>query len=481
MTPSNHCLDWFFHPNVVAVVGATNNPLKMNYRLLQNLLNLEFDGKIYPVNHKGGKTLGIKTFPRLQDIPDLVDLAVIAVTAQKVPGIIKDCVDAKIRNAVIITGGFSEGGEKGMALQEEIKTLISKNCIRVLGPNTLSPVNTANQLAISFHPIRKLNRGKVSFAFQSGFYEPMINWIFSYLGINKMLDMGNKIDIHEMDALEYYSRDPGTGIIAMHIESLHCNARKFLRLMKDVTRKKPVIVLKVGKTPAGSRAAASHTGTMAIENDAVFDGALRQAGAIRARNLEEFFDLVKAFQFLSIPQGNRLSIITMSGGEGVMATDSSQTYGLTQAGFENRTRQILSRISPDWEIPLNPFDAGVCMEFHLSDLTVFFDALMAIPEDKNVDCTIMQLFPWTLSESEEIPEKLTGKADSIKDLYVQRMVQMRKAGKPLALWCTSSGHDEMQLIQRLESARIPVFRSSERAVKALSAMHRYHSMVSQRR
>jgi len=478
MMHSNHFLEKFFNPESVAIVGATNNPLKMNFRVLQNLVNLGYKGRIYPVNPGTEEILGIKTFACLQEIPDCIDLVVSAVSAQKTPDIVRDCGKAGVKNLVVITGGFSEGGEIGKNLQNEMKALIRENRIRTLGPNTLSPVNTANNFVISFNPVKKLNRGNLSFAFQSGFYEPMINWIFSHLGISKMLDMGNKMDINELDALEYFAQDPDTGIIAMHIESLHGNARKFLNLIKSVSKEKPVIILKVGRTPAGSKAAASHTGTIANENDAIFDGAIRQAGAIRAQNLEDFFDLVKAFQFCRLPQGNRLSIVTLSGGEGVMATDACETYGLQQAHIGDNVRGKLKKIFPQWEIPLNPFDAGVCMEFHLSDLAIFFNSLLAIPEDEGVDCTIMQMLPWTFDETLINPDTSEDMSGAMKALYIQWLLSMKKSGKPFALWCTSSGSDEVGLIEQLEAGRIPVFRSSERAVKAFSAMNRYRLKIS---
>lgn len=478
MAHSDHFLHGFFNPESVAIIGATNNPLKMNFRVLQNLVHLGYGGRIYPVNPNAGEILGIKTFARLQDIPESIDLAVIAVSAHKVPGIIRECGSKGIENIVVITGGFSEGGEGGRALQKEMEALIKNNRIRILGPNTLSPVNTANNLAISFNPIKRLSRGNISFVFQSGFYEPMINWLFSHLGINKMLDTGNKMDINELDALEYFAEDPDTGIIAMHIESLHGDAREFFNRVKSVSKEKPVIILKAGHTQAGSRAAASHTGAMASENNAVFNGALRQAGAIRAENMEAFFDLAKAFQFCPLPRGNRLAVVTLSGGEGVMATDACETHGMNQADLGVETRQKLMGIFPEWEIPFNPFDAGVCMEFHLSDMSVFFDALRAIPEDNGVDCTIMQLLPWTLNENMTIPGASENFAGAMRELYIKWLLSMKKSGKPFALWCASSGSTEMALIGQIEAERIPVFRSSERAVRAISAMNKYRERIS---
>ncbi|MFC1856897.1 acetate--CoA ligase family protein [Thermodesulfobacteriota bacterium] len=460
MAHTHHFLERFFNPASVAIVGATGNPFKINYRLLQNIVNLGYKGKIYPVNPKAEEILGVKAFARLQDIPDPVDLVVSAVPPQKTLNIVKDCIETGVENLVIVTGGFSEGGEKGKELHEEISALVKENGIRLLGPNTLTPTNTANNFAISYNPIKKLNRGDLSFGFQSGFYEPMINWVFSHLPINKMLDMGNKMDINELDALEYFAQDPDTRVIAMHIESLHGDAREFLNLLKTTARKKPIIILKSGRTSAGSRAAASHTGTMARENDAVFDAALRQAGVIRARNIEEFFDFAKAFQFLTPPQGDRLAIITLSGGEGVMATDTLETYGFRQAGFSDKTRRRLKTIFPQWEIPLNPLDGGVCLQLHYADLPTYFDTLLAIPEDEGVDCTIFQMLSWA-------------SRDIMKEPYVEWLLRLKEKGKPFALWCSSLGADEMSVSEEIETYRVPVFRSSERAVKALAAMNRY--------
>jgi len=471
----NHFLDHFFRPASVAIVGATNNPFKMNYRILENLVNLGFDGKIYPVNGRGKEILGLKTYTRLQDIPARIDLVVSAVPASKTLRIIRDCAQIGVRHIVIVTGGFSEGGEDSKKRHHRIEAFIKEKGIRTLGPNTLSPVNTANHFIVSFNPVRKMRRGNLSFAFQSGFYEPKINWIFSHLGVNKMLDMGNKMDINELDALKYFSMDPETRVIAMHIESLHGNGRDFFNLLKSVTRQKPVIILKAGRTSAGSRAAASHTGALARENDAVFDSAIRQAGAIRAQNLDEFFDFAKAFSFLSVPEGNRLAIITLSGGEGVMATDACEINGLKPAHLSTKTYHKLKAIFPSWEIPLNPFDAGVCMEFHLANLEVFFDTLTAIPEDENVDCAIMQMPPDFLHlQSSDESEKME---HPLSKQYIELILKMKENGKPFAMWCTAMDRQEMELVELIESYRFPVFQSSERAVKAFAEMARYNQRV----
>jgi len=472
----DHFLDKFFNPESIALVGATNNPFKMNFQLMRNLLRLGYQGKIYPVNPHSKEILGLKAYPALADLQKPVDLVVTAVPALKTMAILEQCAQVGVRNVVIISGGFSEGGDEGRELHENIGAFARRNGIRVLGPNTLSPVNTSKHMAISFNVIKKMQCGGLSFAFQSGFYDPKMNWIFSNFGVNKMMDMGNKVDINEVDALEYFHKDPETEVIAMHIESLHGNARDFFNLLKTASRQKPVIILKSGRTATGSKAAASHTGALAGENDAVFDGVLRQAGAIRAQNLEEFFELAKAFQMLKPPRGSRLAIVTLSGGEGVMATDSCEAHGLSFARLENTTHGKLKRIFPKWEIPLNPFDAGICMEFHLSDIGAFFDTLLAIPEDDNVDCTVMQMPPTLLEGRDDGPEGSEDMAKAWNAQVVKSLVKMSEVGKPLILWNTSMGVEEREMAVRLESHSIPVFPSSERAIKAVAALNRYRAV-----
>jgi len=472
MKATDHFLDRFFNPKSVAIVGATNNPFKMNFHLTQNLIRLNFKGQIYPVNPHEKEILGIKAFHSLKDIPEKIDMVVSAVPAPKTLDIVKDCDVVGVKWLVIVAGGFSEGGEQGRKLHDEVATLVKGKGIRTLGPNTLSPVNTANHLAISFNPIKKMKRGGLSFAFQSGFYEPKINWLFSHLGINKILDTGNKMDINEVDALEYFSKDPDTRVIGMHIESLHGNGRDFFDLLKRVSREKPTIILKSGRTPSGSVAAASHTGSMAKESDVIFNSAIMQAGAIRAQNLEEFFDLAKAFEFLQLPRGNRLAIINLSGGEGVMATDACEMNGLRLARVSEKTHQKLSQIFPPWEIPMNPFDAGVCMEFNLSDFQRFFDALAFIPADDNVDCAIMQMPP-SFDFTSTGPVSSQEMVDFHNTQITHLLSPIKETGKPFALWCTSMDTREMELIELIESYSLPVFQSSERAIRALAVMERH--------
>ncbi|MFH1350777.1 MAG: CoA-binding protein [Pseudomonadota bacterium] len=471
----SHFLDRFFSPDSIAIVGATNNPHKLNYQIAGNLINLGFKGKVYPVNPKAKEIMGIRAFGRLQEIPDQIDLVVAAVPAPRTLDIVKDCDQIGVKRVVIVAGGFAEGGPQGQELNRELASFIRERGIRILGPNTLSPVNAAINLAISFQSIKKMRPGDISFVFQSGFYEARLNWIFSHYGVNKLLDTGNKLDINEVDALEYFSQDPGTRVIAMHVEGLRGNGREFFDLLKKISREKPTIILKSGVTQAGSLAAASHTGSMAGENDVIFDGMIKQTAAIRAQTLEDFFDLAKAFQLLDLPQGNRLAIITFSGGLGVMAADHCVMNGLRLARMSRGTTQNLKKIFPPWDIPVNPLDAGACIAFHASNLLDFFKTVFEITRDPNVDCTVIMLPALSvILESSPGPEFHGVRTTTFRDQFTHLLANMKQDGKPFALWRGRMDREEDEWAEVIESTHgIPVFNSAESAIKAFGAMNRY--------
>jgi acetyltransferase len=472
VTHVDHFLNGFFWPKSVAVVGATPNPLKINFRLTQNLVELNFPGKIYPVNPGAQEILGLKVYSKLTDVPDPIDLVVSAVPAPKTLAVAQECGAMGIKRLVIVSGGFSEGGAAGKDLHQIVAAYAKDQGIRILGPNTLSPVNSAAAFAISYNQVRSIKRGGMSFAFQSGFYDPRIRWICSGLGVNKILDMGNKLDINEVDALEYFALDPETKGLAIHVESVRGSGEAFVRALKRIAKKKPTIILKSGRTPAGAKAAASHTGAIAQENDLVFDSIVKQTGAIRAQNLEEFFDLAKAFAFLNAPQGNRLAVIVMSGGEGVMATDACVANGLEPAQLSDGTCRILKKVMPAWEIPVNPFDGGVCLESLVQRPLDFFKTLTAIPRDEGVDCVIMQLPPGMGDFARSAPHITPELAEKAIEQFTQGFVSLGSPSKPFAMWRSTMDAQEEQWVQTIESRGVPVFLSSARAIAALAAMSR---------
>jgi acyl-CoA synthetase (NDP forming) len=462
----SHFLDLFFNPERVAVVGASRNRNTTNYWLVANLVNLKFPGKIYPVNPNAEEIMGLKAYPSVKSIEDELDLAVISVPASATLDVVKDCVAKKVKGITIIAGGFSETGTGGKRIQDEIRVLLKENGIRAIGPNALSPVNTENNFIVGFGAVEEMPRGGLSFIFQSGLYQPRLNWLLSdfHLNLNKLIDLGNKMDINEVDALEYLGEDEGTTVIALHLESIAGDARKFIRLLKETTRKKPVIVLKSGRTAAGAKAASSHTAALMKSTDATVDAAIKQSGAIRVGGLDEFFDLAKVFEYLPPLKNNRVAIATFSGGEGVITTDFAQLQGLALAEPGAEAEKKLRTIFPPWDMPLNPFDLGVATQFH-RDKDAFEIIADAYGSDPNVDCMAIQMTgmsrPWL--------EKPETERDDLGKLYSKAT----KRGKAVVIMMMAPSGGGEEVTRNLEANRIPVYPSAERAIRALGALYKY--------
>jgi acyl-CoA synthetase (NDP forming) len=458
----------------VAIVGATANREKMNFYISENLLRLKFQGEVYLVNHHTPEILGMKTYPSLLNIPSSVDLAVLSLPFSGILEAVGQCVKKGIKRIVIVAGGFSETGKKGEELSRATLKLLQENSIRALGPNTLSPINTENNLVVSFHPVTRLREGGVSLVFQSGLYEYRLNSVLSRLPIAKIVDLGNKLDVNEVDALEYLTYDPKTRIIGLHVETIRGEGRRFFQVLCDTAPRKPVIILKSGRTKGGSRAAASHTGAIASENDLLFDYLVRQAGVIRAQDLTEFFGLIKAFAFLKPPAGKRMEVVSLSGGEGVIAVDACEQYGFELAHPSPDRAYDLKPIFPPWDINLNPFDLGVCMEFHMGkDFISFFRTLSTLFYDENVDCALIQI-PATIFI--KLVATLPPPAfSSIVDEFSAVLSEVGKR-KPIALWRSSLDEIEEGLVHRLEEKKVPVYSSPREAAAALAALYSHRGL-----
>jgi len=456
-----HFLARFFEPESVAIVGASNNPMRANYHLVSNLLKLGFQGRVYPVHPSEKEILGLKAYPAVKDIPETVDLAVIGVSYAMTPDILKECVDKGIKRVTLIAGGFSEAGEQGKKVQAEMARMVRQNGIRATGPNALSPINVKTGFCISFHPMEAIRAGGLSLIFQSGLYEPRSGWLlndFNY-HLNKLLDLGNKMDVNEVDALTYLVDDPETRVIGIHTESIGGDGREFLRLLRKASKHgKRVVVLKSGRSEAGARAALSHTGALVQGNDRLFDGAMRQCGALRAHSLEDFFDLTHAlecFGTLSL-NGNRVFLATFPGGEGVIVTDLLEQKGLRLAETSRATLEKLRPVFPAWDIPDNPWDLGLTIQFH-DPASIYTTILDAMAEDPNVDALAIQIHPEFL----QVPKE-----------FMAVFLRATEARKPIVLWLAGMEPGRHENLMWLEDKGVPVFPSPEKAVAALAALHR---------
>jgi acyl-CoA synthetase (NDP forming) len=458
---AEHFLARFFEPESVAIIGASNNPMRINYHLVANLIHLGFKGRIYPVNPSEKEIMGLRAYLSVKDIDETVDLAVIGVSHIFTPGVLKDCVEAGIERVTLIAGGFSEAGEQGKKAQKEMADIVKRNGIRVIGPNALSPLCATANFCISFHHVPSIKHGKLSLIFQSGLYEPRFQWLLSDFNyhLNKLIDLGNKMDINEVDALSYLVDDPGTLVIGIHLESIGGDGREFLRLIRKASAQdKRVVVLKSGRSRAGAKAAASHTGALVQGSDLLFDCAMKQCQAIRAYHLEEFFDLTHALErFGSISMsGNRIFLATFPGGEGVIATDLCEDEGLALAEVGDTTLDKLRSIFPPWDILTNPWDLGLTVQFK-NPSDVYRVLIEATTEDPNVDALAIQLHPMALL----FPKELLG--------VFKRSVE---ANKPIVLWLAGMEPGRHETLAWLEEQHIPVFPSPEKAIRALSALHR---------
>jgi len=457
-----HFLARFLNPQSVAIVGASNNPSGINYFLVANLVRLGFKGKIFPVNPKEKEIMGLRAYSSLQDIDGPVDLAVIGVSHTLAPAILEACAQKGIRRVTIIAGGFSEAGDKGKKAQEAMRQIIMEHGIRAIGPNALSPINVPARFCVSFHPLSTIPQGNLSLIFQSGLYEPRFTWLLTdfNLHLNKLIDLGNKMDINEVDALSYLVRDPDTHVIGIHLESIAGDGREFLRLIREAgARGQRVVVLKSGRTRAGAKAAASHTGAMVRGSDRVFDSAIRQAGALRANSLEDFFYLSRSLERFGpfSMKGNRIFLATFPGGEGVITTDLCEMEGLELARLGPSAIEKLRSVFPPWEVSPNPWDLGLTVQFHEPN-RVYRTILDAAMNDPQVDALAVQLHPMAFLFPDEL---------------LKAFARSEGPRKPIALWLAGMDPGRHELLQSLEERRLVVFPSPEKAIRTLSALYRF--------
>ena len=465
MEPEN-CdkLRFLFEPKSVAVVGASRNPLKFGHFLLKNLLDLGFKGKVYPVNPNADKVLGLQAYPRVDLIDDDVELAVIIVPASKVPQIMEDCSKKHVRGVVICSSGFREAGKVGGRLEERIVATARKAGIRVIGPNTTGIVNTSNNFTTSFVPLPKLKRGSVAFVAQTGlFAAAAFWWIVSKqpFGISKIVGLGNKCDVDDAEVLDYLAQDEDTKVIAIYLEGVK-DGRKLFEVFKRVAKKKPIIVLKSGRSPAGIKASFSHTGSLAV-NDEVFDAACKQAGVIRVDgDLEKLLDITKAFALQPLPKGNKVGVITVTGAGGVMTSDECAKQGLKLADLSDQTLAEIRSNMPSWAAVSNPVDIEPLFEVVGPEDGIKI-ALSAALDDENVDSAIV-LF---VAVPRLIPFfNVKNVVENMKQSYPQ---------KPVLSYLIGFKDTVDSLTTQLEEMNIPVYSSIERCVEALGQLWKYKS------
>ncbi|MDH4162307.1 MAG: acetate--CoA ligase family protein [Nitrospirota bacterium] len=381
-----------FNPRSIAVIGASQDQKKVGHAVLNNLIRFNYQGALYPVNPSAGDILGRKACAGITEIGEPVDLAVIAIPAKFVLDSLRQCAAAGIKAAIILSAGFKEAGAQGTLLEEELKTVCSQTGIRVLGPNCLGLINTANSMNATF-AAGMLPKGRIAFFSQSGALGiAILDWaIGNEIGFSSFVSLGNKADISEIDCIRYFAQDDNTDIILGYIEDV-VSGEQFLKAASAATKQKPIVLLKSGGTEAGARAASSHTGALA-GSDTAFNAAFRQSGVIRASGVEELFDTALTFSGRKLPKGNRLLIVTNAGGPGILAADTAERLGIKLPQLTKETAEDLRPKLPPSASVFNPVDL-------IGDATSerYAVALEAGAKDPNVDGMLVILTPQAMTD-----------------------------------------------------------------------------------
>jgi acetyl coenzyme A synthetase (ADP forming)-like protein len=348
----------FLSPSSVAVIGASRDSSTIGGQLFHNLLTTEFHGPVFPVNPKAEVVHGVVAYPSVKDVPGEVDVAFIVVPAAHVAQVARECGEKGVRGLVVISSGFAEVGGEGPARQEELVEICRGYGMRIIGPNCMGIVNTAPEIRLNgtFATIYP-PPGRVGFLSQSGALGLAVMQYATELGLglSSFVSIGNKADISGNDLVAYWDEDPGTDVVLLYLESFG-NPRRFARLARDVSRRKPIIAVKSGRSAAGARAAASHTGALLAASDVTVDALFRQAGVIRTDTLEEMFDVATILANQPPPKGDRVAIVTNAGGLGILCADTCEANGLTVPHLSAATQERLRAFLPAEASVGNPVD-----------------------------------------------------------------------------------------------------------------------------
>ena len=442
----------------IAIVGASLDRQKIGNAVMENLVKEGYGGRILPVNPSHDEIMGFKCFKSVEELPQEVDLAIIALPARAAMNALDQCVRKSVRFVVLIAGGFSETGDEGRELELQIRNRIAGTDTRVIGPNTVGVLFPPSRINTALTPWERIfypGKGEVAFISQSGALGLLVmDSITEFgMGISGFVNIGNRVDISEIDMLELFYSDSSTRSIVLYLESIS-DGQKFFDTLKKVNPVKPVVVLKTGRSDESSRAASFHTGAMASD-DRVFDGVLRQVGVIRAYDETELLDYGKVLAYQKPPAGNRIAVVTTAGGVGVVTTDaltfSANGDGMRMATLSEEEKNELRKYVLPFASVNNPVDltADGSGEAYESILNI-------LARSENVDGIIAYALPQT-------PKIDMGIVPSLANTSKLKPLVVGSIGNKLA----------KPILSKLEEYRVPAYPSIERAVKAMRALYRY--------
>jgi len=448
-------LDAILRPRSIAVIGASRRPDTIGFQILDNLVRHGFTGPVYPVNPHATVIHSIRAYPSILDVPEPVDLAIVVVPKEAVFSVAEDCIRKGVRGLVVISAGFREVGGDGEERERQLVELVRRHGVRMVGPNCMGVLNTDPSVSMNatFAPTMPPSGG-VALMSQSG---AMGLSIIDYadaldFGISAFVSVGNKADVSGNDLLEYWKADPATRVVLFYLESFG-NPARFLALAREVTRKKPLFVVKSGRTGAGARAAASHTGSLA-GTDAAVDALLVQSGVIRADSVEELFDLAMAFANQPIPRGNRVAIVSNAGGPGIIIADACEANKLAVIELGEETQARLRAALPDEASVRNPVDLIASAR-----AGAYEQALDAVLTDEQIDAAIAAFVPPLGIQAKDVAAAIVRVKQRHPDKPVLAVL-MGRQGLPAGL-------------AELHAADIPGYIFPESAARALGAMDRY--------
>ncbi|MDI9646526.1 MAG: CoA-binding protein, partial [Archaeoglobales archaeon] len=449
-------LSVLFNPRSVAVVGASATIGKFGYNIVWNLKQHGFKGKIYPVNPKYEYVLEYKCYPSVADIPEQIDLAIIAVPAKFVPEVMTQCAAKGVKGVVIVSSGFSEEGEEGAKIEREVIKIAKQNGIRIFGPNTTGILNTDNGLITSFALLPYIKRGNIGIIAQTGLFLGLLMEIVATnhpsLGFSKIVGLGNKIDIEDYEVLNFLIKDPNTNVVGIYVEGFR-NGRAFYDAIKN--SEKPVVVFKTGRSDYGKKAALSHTAALAVD-DEIFEAVGKQSNFVRVFSFEEMFQVSKAFALQPLPSGNRVAIIHYTGSGCVQGADAAYFAGLKLAEFEKETIKKIESVNPSWHRVNNPVDIWPAVG-EVGTQKAYECAIDALMFDKNVD-SIVTAF-WS--------------SQALGEIYQPDFKKLKKFGKPIYFVVEGSRDGVFEMKNKLELNGFPVYPDVITAINVLGKVTEY--------
>lgn len=416
-------LERFFNPSSVAVVGASQNPAKIGYDILNNIIRYGYGGAVYPINPRAKEILGHKAYPDLASVPSKTDLAVVAVPGSAVIDVLEQCGKVGIDSVVVITAGFKETGPEGARLEEELATRAGELGIRVVGPNCLGIIDTASALNASF-AAGMPPAGRIGFFSQSGaLCVAILDWALGKnVGFSRFVSLGNKMDISETEIILSMGEDENTRVILGYLESIEDGPR-FMKAARQISKTKPIIIIKSGTTGAGAKAASSHTGALAGSEHA-YRAAFRQSGIIHAESMQALFGYAMAFAGQPLPKGPAVAIVTNSGGPGILAADACDRSSLQLIPMRKETANRLREFLPPMASVYNPIDIIGDASDERYERT-----LEVILKDELVHAVLILLTPTAAVDPEAVARKIVGLAsDANKPIMTSFMGEKRVRG-----------------------------------------------------